>query len=51
MWAQGMSGTKIADDWRAYNPLAAVRVNCQVLPAKAIEFGLDAARAWCMANL
>ena len=31
MWAQGMSGTKIADNWRNYNPLAAVRVNWQLL--------------------
>ena len=27
MWAQGMSGTQIADNWRNFNPIAAVRVN------------------------
>ncbi len=31
MWAQGMSGKQIADNWRGYNPLAAVRVNWQIL--------------------
>jgi predicted patatin/cPLA2 family phospholipase len=27
MWAQGMSGTQIADNWRRFKPLSAVRVN------------------------
>ena len=27
MWAQGMSGTQIADNWRRFQPLSVVRVN------------------------
>jgi predicted patatin/cPLA2 family phospholipase len=27
MWAQGMSGKQIADNWRSFNPIAAVGVN------------------------
>jgi predicted patatin/cPLA2 family phospholipase len=27
MWAQGLSGTRIADNWRRFQPLSAVRVN------------------------
>jgi predicted patatin/cPLA2 family phospholipase len=27
MWAQGMTGTRIADNWRSFEPLSAVRVN------------------------
>lgn len=27
MWAQGMSGRRIADNWRSFNPIAAVSVN------------------------
>src|SRR6266849_617264 len=32
MWVQGMSGTQIADNWRHFNPLAAVDVNWSQLP-------------------
>jgi len=32
MWAQGMSGTQIADNWRNFNPIAAVKVNWSQLP-------------------
>jgi len=32
MWAQGMTGTEIADHWRAFRPLAAVGLNWSQLP-------------------
>lgn len=32
MWVQGMSGTHIADNWRNFNPVAAVKVNWPQLP-------------------
>lgn len=32
MWAQGMSGTQIADHWRQFKPLAAVGLNWRQLP-------------------
>lgn len=32
MWAQGMSGTQIADNWRRFKPLAAVGINWSQLP-------------------
>jgi predicted acylesterase/phospholipase RssA len=31
MWAQGMSGKRIADNWRNFNPIAAVGVNWRQL--------------------
>ncbi|HEX6738317.1 MAG TPA: patatin-like phospholipase family protein, partial [Vicinamibacteria bacterium] len=31
MWAQGMSGTRIADNWRAFRPLSAVTLNWREL--------------------
>jgi predicted patatin/cPLA2 family phospholipase len=31
MWAQGMSGRRIADNWRGLNPLAGVDINWSVL--------------------
>src|SRR5258708_40259815 len=27
MWAQGMSGKRIADNWRTFQPLAAIDIN------------------------
>ena len=32
MWTQGMSGKQIADNWRTFQPLAAVDVNWSQLP-------------------
>lgn len=32
MWVQGMSGAQIADNWRNFNPIAAVDVNWSQLP-------------------
>src|ERR1041385_6285701 len=31
MWAQGMTGTQIADHWRKFRPLAAVKINWRQL--------------------
>jgi predicted patatin/cPLA2 family phospholipase len=47
MWAQGMSGAQIADNWRNFNPIAAVRINWRE-PARLLRaaslFRLDAFR-------
>jgi predicted patatin/cPLA2 family phospholipase len=32
MWVQGMSGKQIADNWRHFNPIAAVDINWSQLP-------------------
>jgi predicted acylesterase/phospholipase RssA len=32
MWAQGMSGTEIANNWRNFQPLSAIRLNCPPIP-------------------
>src|SRR5919106_1419651 len=32
MWAQGMSGTQIADHWRRFKPTAAVGINWRQFP-------------------
>ena len=32
MWVQGMSGSQIADNWRNFNPIAAVGLNWRQLP-------------------
>jgi predicted acylesterase/phospholipase RssA len=48
MWAQGMSGTRIADNWRRFRPISAVRVNwAQLLrPGRAASLlKLDAFRS------
>ncbi len=44
MWAQGLSGRQIADNWRRYQPLGAVQPNVRGLlfpPAAASVFRLD----------
>lgn len=47
MWAQGMSGAQMADNWRNFNPISAVRINWRELarPFHAASlFKLDAFR-------
>ena len=44
MWAQGMTGRQIADNWRNYQPLGAVEPNTRglmFLPAASSVFKLD----------
>jgi predicted patatin/cPLA2 family phospholipase len=47
MWAQGMSGKQIADNWRDFNPMTAVDINWSQLPLLIFAesfFELDAFR-------
>ena len=47
MWAQGMSGAQIANNWRRFNPISAVRINWRQLGRlfhAASLFTLDAFR-------
>lgn len=44
MWCQGMTGTRIADNWRTFKPLAGISVNWQVVTRLAYAESLLSAR-------